>query len=339
MNIVFIVPTGIGAEIGGHSGDATPAAKLIASACDKLFIHPNVVNASDINEMTENMLYVEGSILDRFLEGDIGLKETKGNKILLVVNDVEPHIVNAASAARATIGADISILKLNVPLEMEGYVVSGKADGCINNIEAAIEQIGSHRYDKFDVIVVNTAIKVAEDDVLEYLSKNGGVNLWGFVEARMSRELTRRLERPVFHAPIESGSLFRTFNKIVDPRKAAELVSVCYLHCCLKGAHVTPKIISLMQRPCAHLSNVLSYLDVDFLVTPAGAYGRPHAACLEARIPVIVVEENFTVLNDRMPGSFIVARNYLEAAGIIVARKAGVTLDSIRRPLKDTVIL
>ncbi|MBW7990019.1 MAG: DUF3326 domain-containing protein [Planctomycetes bacterium] len=53
---VFIVPTGIGAEIGGHSGDATPAAKLIAAACDKLIVHPNVVNASDINEMSENML-------------------------------------------------------------------------------------------------------------------------------------------------------------------------------------------------------------------------------------------------------------------------------------------
>ena len=82
MNIVFIVPTGIGAEIGGHSGDATPAAKLIASTCDKLFIHPNVVNAADINEMTNNMLYVEGSILDRFLEGQIGLEEVYNNKIL-----------------------------------------------------------------------------------------------------------------------------------------------------------------------------------------------------------------------------------------------------------------
>jgi len=41
MNVVFIVPTGIGAEIGGHAGDATPSAKLIASLCDRLFIHPN----------------------------------------------------------------------------------------------------------------------------------------------------------------------------------------------------------------------------------------------------------------------------------------------------------
>lgn len=61
---VFIVPTGIGCSIGGHAGDATPAAKLIASCCDTLLVHPNVVNASDINEMTNNMWYVEGSVED-----------------------------------------------------------------------------------------------------------------------------------------------------------------------------------------------------------------------------------------------------------------------------------
>ncbi|NQU70483.1 MAG: DUF3326 domain-containing protein, partial [Rhodospirillales bacterium] len=44
---VFLVPTGIGSEIGGHAGDATPAARVLAAACDRLITHPNVVNASD----------------------------------------------------------------------------------------------------------------------------------------------------------------------------------------------------------------------------------------------------------------------------------------------------
>ena len=51
---VLIIPTGIGAEIGGHAGDGNPVAKLIASCCDKLITHPNVVNAADINEMPSN---------------------------------------------------------------------------------------------------------------------------------------------------------------------------------------------------------------------------------------------------------------------------------------------
>ncbi|MEK0326305.1 MAG: DUF3326 domain-containing protein, partial [Nitrosopumilus sp.] len=77
MNVVMIIPTGIGCAIGGHAGDATPAAKLLAQTCEKLFLHPNVVNASDINEMPLNSLYVEGSILDRFLEGMIELQEVR----------------------------------------------------------------------------------------------------------------------------------------------------------------------------------------------------------------------------------------------------------------------
>ena len=49
FNVAMLIPTGIGAAIGGHAGDATPVAQLIASVCDNLVIHPNVVNASDIN--------------------------------------------------------------------------------------------------------------------------------------------------------------------------------------------------------------------------------------------------------------------------------------------------
>ena len=45
FNAVLLVPTGIGAEIGGHAGDATPVATLLASVCDTLVTHPNVVNA------------------------------------------------------------------------------------------------------------------------------------------------------------------------------------------------------------------------------------------------------------------------------------------------------
>ena len=74
FNAVFLVPTGIGAEIGGHAGDATPAARVLAEACDRLITHPNVVNASDLNEMPENALYVEGSAITRLLMGTAALQ-------------------------------------------------------------------------------------------------------------------------------------------------------------------------------------------------------------------------------------------------------------------------
>ena len=125
FNAVMIVPTGIGAEIGGHAGDATPAARLLAAACDTLITHPNVVNASDINELPENGLYVEGSVLSRFIMGAIGLKKVRANRVLLVIDKhederLEDLCINAASAARGTLGLDCpQVIKLELPIKMK----------------------------------------------------------------------------------------------------------------------------------------------------------------------------------------------------------------------------
>lgn len=328
MNVVFIVPTGIGCEIGGHSGDAAPAAKLIASICDVLLVHPNVVNASDINEQTENMLYIEGSILDKFLEGQIGLEEIYSNKILVAVNSpVKPEVVNAVSAARSTIGADIEIVELKIPIKMTASVIDRKASGEIFNLDEAVQQVS--QYD-FDVLVVNTPIEANDDEIMDYLTRDGGTNIWGGVEAKLSKLMSEKLNKPVIHAPVENSEVFKTFNEIVDPRKAAEMVSVCYLHSCLKGGHVAPKI---SLKDSAYWNT-----DIDFLITPVNVVGRPHFACLKAGIPIIAVKENKTVLNDSMPDDFIIVENYLEAAGVISAKRAGVSLASIRRPLERTKI-
>ena len=81
FNVAFLIPTGIGASVGGHAGDATPTARLIAETCDTLILHPNVVNASDMNEMPTNSLYVEGSAISRLLMGTIGLAPTRANRV------------------------------------------------------------------------------------------------------------------------------------------------------------------------------------------------------------------------------------------------------------------
>lgn len=335
MNVVFIVPTGIGAEIGGHAGDATPAAKLVASLCDKLFVHPNVVNASDINEMTENMLYVEGSLLDGFLEGQFGLEEVCSNKILLAVNrPVRVETINAVSGARATIGVEIEIVELEIPIKMVASMVNGKATGDISGINEALKQVAE--YD-FDVLIVNTPIETNDADVMHYLTQDGGTNIWGGVEAKLSKLMSKELSRPVIHAPVENSDAFKSFNEIIDPRKAAEMVSICYLHCCIKGAHRAPK---KSRARCLSGTGRTSYWsnDIDFLVTPVNVVGRPHRACLKQGIQIIAVEENRTALNDKMPDNFILAKNYLEAAGIISAKKAGVTIAAVRRPLERTEI-
>ncbi|KKM08266.1 hypothetical protein LCGC14_1725670, partial [marine sediment metagenome] len=107
FRVALMIPTGLGASVGGHAGDAGPTARLLASVCDTLITHPNVVNASDINEMTDNTLYVEGYALTEYLLGRIGLQRVKQNRVLVVVDgsansryiDAAINSVNAAVAS------------------------------------------------------------------------------------------------------------------------------------------------------------------------------------------------------------------------------------------------
>lgn len=326
MNVVLIVPTGIGAEIGGHAGDALPVAKLIGECCDKLITHPNVVNASDINEMPPNTRYVEGSILDRFLRNEIFLKEIFYNKILLVVNKpIIPDTINAMNAARLTIGADIQIVGLDTELKMTGFYKDGVADGKVDGWMELCKQVEDYEY---DALAIQTDIKVDKETKLWYV-RNGGVNPWGGVEALASKLIADKLDKPVAHSPfidwsLQEDDLFDFF-EIVDPRIAAEMISVTYLHCIFKGLHKAPRV---------DYESGLSVNDIDFLITPINCVGEPHYACMKAGIPIIAVRENKTVLNDEMPDSFIIVDNYMEAAGLLMAYKAGIHRDSVRRPIK-----
>jgi len=327
---VLIIPTGIGAEIGGHAGDGNPVAKLVASCCEKLITHPNVVNASDINEMTENTLYVEGSILDRFLEGKIELEEVRSNKILVVTNSPIKHdTINAVSAARATIGIDAEILVLETPLQMISRMDDGIAEGEVNGWRELIDQVKNYQ---FDALAIHTPIEVEREIAMNYY-QNGGLNPWGGVEAIASKLIANEIDKPVAHAPLENVSpddkeFYAIFDRVIDPRLAAEAISNCYLHSVLKGLSRAPRI-----------GRGLSVNQVDFLLTPINCFGRPHKACLKRNVPIIAVEENKTCLNDSMPEEFIIVENYLEAVGVIQSIKSGIDPRSVRRPLSYTPIL
>ena len=343
MNVVMIIPTGIGCEIGGHAGDATPAAKLLAACFDKLILHTNVVNASDINEMPPNSLYVDVSILDRFLEGTVQLEEVHSNKILVAVNaPVRPETINAVSAARPTMGADVSIVELDPHLimvaKMQKQGLYRFAGGKVAGVDNLIEQVSQHT---FDALAVATLIECSRNVALDYFHK-GGVNPWGKVEAMASSMIANKLNKPVAHAPIETtDKALKTFNEVVDPRIAAEVVSQCYLHCVLKGLHQAPRI-----------GKGLSVEDIDVLVSPYNCWGRPHIACRDVGIPILIAGDNEIVfkhdvyhekgvdLVDMMEsGEVVLLENYLEVAGWLMSRKAGVSMESVRRPLEPTKVM
>lgn len=316
MNTIFIVPTGIGASIGGDAGDATPAFKLIASVSDIAITHPNVVNASDINEMPDNTWYVEGSILDRFLEGKIKLKKPHSNKMLLVVNKpIRSETINAMNAAKHTIGCDIEYVELETELKMIATMSTDGASGAVYGWKELVNQV--QRYE-FDALAIATKIDVEKEVSLNYL-RNGGINPWGGVEAVGSKLIANAINKPVAHAPIENDDPeLATFNEVVSPTIAAEAISQCYIHCVFKGLHKAPRISK----------TGLSADDIDCLVSPYNCYGRPHKACEKAGIRIITVKENTTCLDIEATQSDWVD-NYFEAAGYIQALKEGINAECI----------
>ena len=328
MNVVLIIPTGLGCEIGGHAGDGNPVAKLIGAACDTLITHPNVVNASDINEMPENALYVEGSILDRFLLGLIELKRVRQNKILVVVNSpVSNETINAVSAARATIGIDAEIIELEEQLRM---IATMERDGASGRVYGVSELINQVRDRCFDALAISSAIDVDPEVAREYLS-SGGINPWGGVEAKASKMIAQILQKPVAHAPF--GDTLKGFNEVVNPRMAAEMVCTTYLHSVLKGLHKAPRVVSLGQGDW-------TVDDVDCMISPVDCYGPPHNACERKGIPIIVVTENRNKTNYHYrPDHYLYVRSYMEAAGFVLSMKAGLFPASLKRPIAKTVVI
>ena len=345
---VLLVPTGIGARIGGHSGDAGPVARLLAAACDTLITHPNVVNGADINELPENGLYVEGSVITRLLMGTVGLQRVRANRLLLVV-DRHPNrrfrddVVNAASAARAAMGLSCPcVIELDGRLAMRSsYSSSGRAVGEIDGLEHLLDVLDGSR-DEYDAVALSTLVEVPERFHVDYFSHDDDdmVNPWGGVEAMLTHAVSLALDVPSAHAPMMSSSTVMNLDLgVVDPRKSAEAVSKTYLHSVLKGLHRSPAIV---PDPPAGSPGILTAEDVSCLIIPSGCLGLPMLAALEQRIPVIEVRENRNrMANDlsRLPfrrGAHFVVDSYLEAVGVMTALRGGVAVEAVRRPLAPT---
>ena len=345
FNAVLIVPTGIGAAIGGHAGDATPVARLLAQLCDTLITHPNVVNASDINEMPENGLYVEGSILCRLLMGTAALRPVRANRTLAVI-DAHPDglftglAVNAVNAARASYGLDCPrVVELAPRLVMRSeYAGSARASGRVENLAGLFDALDAHR-DECDAVALSTVIAVPPHFHGDYFAGGGAmINPWGGVESMLTHAISTVYDLPSAHSPmLETQEVLDMDFGVVDPRMAAEAVSMTFLQSALKGLQRSPRIVS--ADDARGDPNALTAGDVSCLVIPDGCLGLPTLAALEQGIPVIAVRENANLMKNNLealpwpPGRFFRVENYWEAAGVMAALKAGIAPASVRRPL------
>ena len=349
---LFIIPSGIGCEIGGFAGDAIPCARLLSVASGLLITHPNVLNGASLYWSDPRIQYVEGYGLDRFAAGEIALRKVTKQKIgLLLDAGIEPELIQrhleVVNACRASLGIDVSlVVKTDVPLEInlrDGS--SGTSWGILRNPESLLnagEKLKSSGVTAIAVVTRFPDENSGESSAVDLYRRGQGVDSLAGAEAVISHLLVRHLSIPCAHAPALNPL---PISEDLDPRAAAEELSHTFLACVLVGLSKAPDMVSLTKDVQL---NDLSVNQLGAVVVPATALGgEALLACVERKIPVIGVE-NSSMLNVNAQALGIMneqkqikdfdyypASNYLEAAGLILSLREGISRDSLYRPLKD----
>ncbi|CAK7326713.1 unnamed protein product [Dovyalis caffra] len=339
---VVIVPTGVGASIGGFAGDALPVARALSSVVDCLITHPNVLNAAMLHWPMPNVLYVEGYALDRFAEGLWALQPVHQNKVGLVLDcGIEEELrirhLQVADATRASLGLPVmEYIVTDTPLEVEKWVdpKTGQSTGRIKHPGALLRAVQTlvNQSQVNAVAVVGRFPDDHVDDVDDY-RQGVGIDFLAGVEAVISHLVVKEFQIPCAHAP---AMLPLPLTQDLCPKSAAEEIGYTFLPCVLAGLSKAPQYLvkdsQSLEKGCLLAS------DVDSVVLPidacAGDGALAFARSKRNKPLIISVEENETVLDltpDKLGIETVKVMNYWEAIGVIAAHKAGIDPYSLRR--------
>ena len=286
----FIVPTGIGASIGGYAGDASCYARMF-TRIGNLIVNPNVVNAGGFSGINSKMFYVEGLAIDEFFKGNFQLSESFNNKIGVIFDksiseEVLNIHINTINAVKTVYGCNIKkYIVTDMPVGVDFYVDnSGISTGYVKNQETILRAAKKLVNIGCDAIAIVCLFK--DEDSVNY--ENGiGVDPVGGVEAIISHYITRELHVPCAHSPAFLD--FSITTNIVNSKAASEYITPTFLPCILLGLSNAPKINN---------NGNITLRNLDYLVVPSNAVGSiPVFEAIKNNIPIYAIEENVTVLN------------------------------------------
>ena len=337
---VLIVPTGIGAAIGGYAGDALPVARAIAQVSDLVITHPNVLNGAQLYWNLPNVLYVEGFGLDQFAAGHWNLCPTHQNRVGLILDQgIEPDLrlrhLQAADATRATLGLSLTdYVVTDAPLNVQlKTAASGATWGTIQNPDSLLRaaEMAIHRAGAEAIAIVVRFPDELGSEALQNYRQGHGVDPLAGAEAVISHLVVREFRIPCAHAPALSPL---PLDPSISPRSAAEELGYTFLPCVLVGLSRAPQFAS----PPAASPTTVTAAQVDAVILPATAFGGSAAMSFGQRsrpsTPLILaVQENKTTI--QVPPEFlgipaIRVNSYLEAIGVLVAHRAGLNPNSLR---------
>ena len=331
FTVVLIVPTGVGAAIGGYAGDALPVAKAIAEISDRLITHPNVLNGAQLYWSWENTYYVEGYGLDCFAANQWGLRPVRQNRVgLLLDRGIEPELrlrhIQAADATRATLGLNLTDYVItDAPLEVELRTAnSGASWGTIGN-PGSLLRAAERLINQGEAEAIAVVARFPDDDdspELQNYRHGEGVDHLAGAEAVISHLIVRNFQLPAAHAPALKPL---PVDPEVSPRAAAEELGYTFLPCVLVGLSRAPQFVTDAQ---SLTPDSIWAESVDAAIVPYNACGG--SAILNfstSQTQIIAVTNNSTQIQvppEPLGIKVTKVNSYLEALGVLVAHRAGI---------------
>ena len=290
----FIIPTGIGAAVGGYAGDAGYIVRKFAKHFD-LIVNPNVVNAGGFSSITSNMLYTEGYTMDKFFKGVVNLIPSESNKIGIIYDKAIPKDVlnihiNTQNAVKMVYGIDVaSFVITEKEVGVDFYInKEGISVGEVKNISTVGEACEKLLERGCNAIAIVCLFKDSQSDNIQY-SNGVGVDPVGGVEAIISHYISKYYQVPCAHSPAFED--FQIYSEPVHPKSSAEYITPTFLPCILIGLAQAPHITQ-------NLNIGINISNLDFLIMPYDALGAtPVFECIKKNIKIYAIKNNKTVLD------------------------------------------
>ena len=291
--VAFVVPTGVGAKIGGFAGDASSWARKYSREFN-LIVNPNVVNAACFSGINENMLYVEGFALSKFFKGEINLLPSSDNKIGVIFDcsipkDILNIHINTINAIKCVYG--FNIIDFVITTEEVGvdyFLTDDKiSTGGVKNPNTLIHSAQKLIDKGADVLAVVCYFADVEEDDDSY-EQGVGVDIVGGIEGIISHYVSSKTFVPTVHAPaFQTSNIIET--NIVSAKVASEYITPTFLPCLFFG---------LNNAPLYSKNGEISRENISALIMPYNSLGSSIVFdSLEKNIPVIAVQENKTCLD------------------------------------------